>query len=1302
LAHSQLKIALKQTRAALEDVRVNVRIFSFKFSSTSQDYMRYSKQIKLIILILFVAGGACALLAGRLNERRAQARLAGPDPGYTHAPGEVDCSDCHLPDGAPPGTVTINAPLAYVPGQTYPVTVNVRNSDPTRRRWGFQLTAIDDTGNRAGTLNASADGTTQIKTGTLGSPPRQYVEHTEAGLHQDEPGGASWTFTWTAPAENVGPVLFYAAGNQANGDGNTSGDSINFTFASAQPAAAAGDFSINVTPAAQNILPGAAGAYTVNVTPAGGFNGSVALSVAGAPPGTTATLNPTTVNINDATPRTATLNVTNTTSVPLGSFTLTVTGQSGGLTHTGAAALVTGPTMTDASLTVRQIVAGLDQPITLAFIGFDDLLVLEKASGKVKRVTNGALAATVLDLPVNSNSERGLLGIATHPQFPANPRVYLYWTESSTGADSANVDDVPLLGNRVDSYLWNGATLTYERTLVRLRAKQEDEAVHRGNHDGGVIRFGPDGKLYVVIGDNGRRGMLQNLPFGPVQTPQGPPVADDQFGGPEPDDAHLTGVILRLNDDGSTPADNPFFNAQTTLTGQAAANVKKVFAYGIRNSFGMAFDPLSGQLWTQENGDDAFDEINRVAAGFNGGWIQLMGPSARVAEFKQIEVSRGDSLQQARWPPHLLADTPTDALARLFLLPGARYTEPSFSWKYALAPAAIGFVRGRALGAQYEGDLFVGASRTTLLNGFLFRLKLTNDRRALSFADARLADKVADNFDKFDLTESESLLAGRDFGVATEIQTAPDGSLYVVSLSNGAVYAVNAARQNAVQFSAATFNGTEGNLNRATITVTRTGDTSAPAAVDYQTVDDPAEVGCFDTTNNHGAAYARCDYATTLDTLTFNAGETSKTFDVPVIDDAYVEGNETVTLRLLNPTGATLGAQATTTLTIRDNDATQGPNPIFSSAFFVRQQYLDFLSREPDSDGFQAWLRVLNSCVDVNNTNPNSPSVACDRITVSSSFFGSTEFRLKGFYVFLFYKTAFGRDALPTYEQIVTDMRAVTGATAAEVFQKRAAFADAFAGRLAFRNLYDAKTEQEYVAALLARYGVTQITTPDPQQPDSNTFVTLTQSALVNQLTTGVLTRAQVLRAVVQSREADAAEFNGAFVAMQYYGYLRRTPEAGGYQNWLTYLNTHPGDSRTMVNGFMNSTEYRLRFGDPANVAPAYFVFDGPPHPETFTIKLVDPAQIARARSLVGQSKIVAGIIIKQPAAYNPPWTFQLAPSSITFVDVATEVCDASIRYVQDHLNEVGGSFLPGNRWCPWNARILREVPPPAGGEPQP
>jgi len=270
-------------------------------------------------------------------------------------------------------------------------------------------------------------------------------------------------------------------------------------------------------------------------------------------------------------------------------------------------------------------------------------------------------------------------------------------------------------------------------------------------------------------------------------------VTDDQFGGPTPDDAHMTGVILRLNDDGSTPVDNPFFNAASGLTGEAAANVKKVFAYGVRNSFGMAFDPIAGTLWTQENGDDAFDEINRVTPGFNGGWIQAMGPLSRIGEYKSIELTYGaGTLQQLRWPPSNIAATPQEALARLYMLPGAQYVDPEFSWKYAVAPSPIGFIVGKGLGSQFEGDLLVGASRTTLLNGFLFRFRLNEDRQHFVFSDPRLADRIADNADKFDQTESESLVIGKDFGITTDIVTGPNGNVFVVSLSNGSVYEIKA------------------------------------------------------------------------------------------------------------------------------------------------------------------------------------------------------------------------------------------------------------------------------------------------------------------------------------------------------------------------------------------------------------------------------------------------------------------------------------------------------------------------------
>jgi aldose sugar dehydrogenase len=457
-----------------------------------------------------------------------------------------------------------------------------------------------------------------------------------------------------------------------------------------------------------------------------------------------------------------------------------------------ASAQEAGPSMLAPTLGVRTVAGGLVTPTSIAFIGPNDILAIEKNTGRVQRIVNGSLQGTVLDLAVNFASERGLLGIALHPRFPANPSVYLYWTESTTLADTSVLSQTPLLGNRVDRFVWDGSALTFAANLVRIRAIQQDVGQpERGNHDGGPIAFGADGRLFVITGDVGRRGHLQNLPCGPTATCPGPTVPDDQFGGPQADDAHRTGVVLRLNDDGTAPTDNPFFAAGASMGGEVGANVQKIFSYGHRNSFGMAVDPLSGGLWVQENGDDTFSELNHVQPGMNGGWVQIMGPVSRIAQFKEIETTfGGQNLQQLRWPPENIADSPSEALARLFMIPGAHYSDPEFSWKWEVAPAGIGFVKGRGLGPQFAGDLFMGAATPLLEGGYLFHFNLTGNRGKIGVDDPRLEDRVADNLAKHEITESESLLIGRNFGVATDIETGPNGNLFVVSLTNGEIYEI--------------------------------------------------------------------------------------------------------------------------------------------------------------------------------------------------------------------------------------------------------------------------------------------------------------------------------------------------------------------------------------------------------------------------------------------------------------------------------------------------------------------------------
>src|SRR5262245_11855470 len=208
-----------------------------------------------------------------------------------------------------------------------------------------------------------------------------------------------------------------------------------------------------------------------------------------------------------------------------------------------AMVLAQDPTVTLGGLEVRTVASGLQRPTTMAFLGPNDFLVLEKDTGKVLRFRNGE-RTEVLDLAVNNASERGLLGIAVHPRFETDRGVYLFWTcrtpqpRSTTdrepqtcdesqmlGEDTNEILAVPLLGKRVDRFAWDGSKLTFERNLISLRSLQADGVPQpagqsdanqpaRGNHDGGVIAFGLDGKLYVFFGDQGRRGWLQNLTNG--------------------------------------------------------------------------------------------------------------------------------------------------------------------------------------------------------------------------------------------------------------------------------------------------------------------------------------------------------------------------------------------------------------------------------------------------------------------------------------------------------------------------------------------------------------------------------------------------------------------------------------------------------------------------------------------------------------------------------------------------------------------------------------------------------------------
>lgn len=346
-----------------------------------------------------------------------------------------------------------------------------------------------------------------------------------------------------------------------------------------------------------------------------------------------------------------------------------------------------------------------------------------------------------------------------------------------------------------------------------------------------------------------------------------------------------------------------------------------------------------------------------------------------------------------------------------------------------------------------------------------------------------------------------------------------------------------------VQFSAGTYSVAENGVT-ASIVVTRTGPTTGTTTVNYATV--------------NSTASDRNDYTPAFGTLTFAAGETSKTFTVSIVDDAIIETNENLAVTLSNVNGAVISGNSSATITITDNDATNLVNPIDIAQSFVRQQYLDFLSREPDQAGFDFWVNRITSCgADLN-------CVAMRRVEVSAAFFIEQEYQESAFFVYRLYRGALGRQ--PRYREFIQDRARVVGG--AQLEASRTALAEDFVMRDEFMRRYPASlTNTQFVNALFDSAGLTPFTTE--------------RQAQITVLNNGG-TRTQVVRNVIELQAFRTREFNPAFVLAQYFGYLRRDPDPAGYAFWLDVINNRdPNNYRGMVGAFVNSTEYRARFGQP-------------------------------------------------------------------------------------------------------------------------
>ena len=377
-----------------------------------------------------------------------------------------------------------------------------------------------------------------------------------------------------------------------------------------------------------------------------------------------------------------------------------------------------GQVLIDPSLKVEPVFSdGLKGPTTsMAFLGPNDILVLEKNTGKVQRILNGNLQEKpLLQANVSTEVELGMLGIAISKNQAGKPFVFLYYSEANSSGT--------VLGNRLYRYELVDGRLVNPLLLLNLPATSPIVG-HENNHNGGKVVIGPDKNVYVIVGDvGGRIGNVQNIIRG--NSPDG------------------TSGILRVTQDGKSVDNGPF--------GSSVPNTL-YYAYGIRNSFGFDFDPVTGNLWDTENGGIDKDEINYVFPGFNSGWRKTMG----------MAVSRFDPQED------------------LFNFAGkAKYSDPEFVWKQTVAPTALKFLNSTKLGSQYANTIFVGDVKT----GNLYNFKLDTDRKQLLLKPP-LNDKVADTPD-----EIQSAVFGQGFGVITDIQVGPDGYLYILGI-NGNIYRI--------------------------------------------------------------------------------------------------------------------------------------------------------------------------------------------------------------------------------------------------------------------------------------------------------------------------------------------------------------------------------------------------------------------------------------------------------------------------------------------------------------------------------
>ena len=366
------------------------------------------------------------------------------------------------------------------------------------------------------------------------------------------------------------------------------------------------------------------------------------------------------------------------------------------------------PSVKDPNLKVKGLVNGFTFPTSMLFLDKNSIIVLEK-EGTVRLVTNGLLQPQpLLSLNVDTKNERGLLGIER-----IGDNIFLY----------ATVKDGQVI-NRIFKY-----TLAAGPKLINQEVFKNLPGTPGTNHQGGKLAVSRDGYLYSVTGELQRNGKDQNI-----------------IKGPEPD---FSGAILKTNPkDGSPAPNNPF------KTNNSNDPLNWYQAYGIRNSFGLGVDPVTGNLWDTENGEDSHDEINMVSPGFNSGWKLVTGPISGSG------VTEND----------------------LVKFPNSKYKDPVLSFADSFGITDIEFLNSSKLGPDYTYNAFVGDYR----HGNLYRFQLNPDRTGFKLDNPGLEDHVVDNS-----AELNSIIFGKGFAGITDIKTGPDGYLYALSFNDGTIYKIS-------------------------------------------------------------------------------------------------------------------------------------------------------------------------------------------------------------------------------------------------------------------------------------------------------------------------------------------------------------------------------------------------------------------------------------------------------------------------------------------------------------------------------